>query len=72
MAIEMSEVFWTFFITSLIGLILALGKICYKSKCSQIDLCCIKITRNIDAEVKEDIELGTSSKDESESKKNIV
>ena len=72
MAIEMSEVFWTFFITSLIGLILAIGKICYKSKCSQIDLCCIKITRNVDAELKEDLELGTSSKDESESKKNTV
>lgn len=72
MAIEMSEVFWTFFITSLIGLILAIGKICYKSKCSQIDLCCIKITRNVDAEVKEDLELGTSSKDTDESKKNTV
>ena len=72
MAIEMSEVFWTFFITSLIGLILAIGKICYKSKCSQIDICCIKITRNVDAELKEDLELGTSSKDESESKKNTV
>jgi len=71
MAIEMSEVFWTFFITSLIGLILALGKICYKSKCSEINLCCIKITRNIDAEVKEDIELGSSSKDTDEKKNTI-
>jgi hypothetical protein len=68
MAIEMSEVFWTFFITSLIGLILALGKICYKSKCSEINLCCIKITRNVDAEVKEDLELGSSSKDTEEKK----
>jgi len=67
----MSEVFWTFFITSLIGLILALGKICYKSKCSEINLCCIKITRNIDAEVKEDIELGSSSKDTDEKKNTI-
>ena len=72
MAIEMSEVFWTFFITSLIGFLLAVGKLCYKSKCSQIDLCCIKITRNVDAEVKEDLELGTSSKDTEESKKNTV
>jgi len=72
MAIEMSEVFWTFFITSIIGLMLALSKICYKSKCAQIDLCCVKITRNIDAEVKEDLELGTSSKDTEENKKNTV
>jgi hypothetical protein len=64
MTIELSEMFWTFFITSVAGFILALGKMCYKSKCSSIDLCCVKITRNIDAEVKEDIELGSSSKDD--------
>lgn len=70
MSIEMSEVFWTFFITSLIGFLLAVGKLCYKSKCSEINFCCLKITRNVDAEVKEDLELGTSSKDTEESKKN--
>jgi len=69
MTIELSEMFWTFFITSIAGFILALGKMCYKSKCTQIDLCCIKITRNIDAEVKEDIELGNVSNDENQSKK---
>lgn len=53
---ELSEVFYTFLITSVIGLIVAVGKMCYKSKCSSIDFCCIKITRNIDAEVKEDLE----------------
>jgi hypothetical protein len=70
MAIEMSEVFWTFFITSLIGFLLAVGKLCYKSKCSEINLCCLKVVRNIESEVKEDLELGTSSKDTEESKKN--
>ena len=70
MAIELSEMFWTFFITSIAGFILALGKMCYKSKCTQIDLCCIKITRNIEAEVKEDIELGSKDLDETQSKKN--
>lgn len=58
MAIELSEMFWTFFITSIAGFILALGKMCYKSKCSSVEFCCFKITRNIEAEVKEDIELG--------------
>ena len=69
MAIELSEMFWTFFITSIAGFILALGKMCYKSKCTQIDLCCFKIVRNIDAEVREDIELGNGSNDENQSKK---
>ena len=63
MAIEMSEVFWTFFITSLIGFLLAMGKLCYKSKCSEINFCCLRVVRNIDVELKEDIELGTPSKD---------
>ena len=69
MAIEMSEVFYTFLITSVIGLMLAIGKMCYKSKCSQIEICCIKITRNIEAEVREDLELGESQKTNEESKK---
>jgi len=64
----LSEVFYTFLITSVIGLIIAVGKMCYKSKCSEINFCCIKITRNIEAEVKEDIELN-NKESESESKK---
>ena len=55
MSQEMSEVFWAAFLSTMVGFLLALGKICYKSKCSQIDICCIKVTRNIDAEVKEDL-----------------
>jgi hypothetical protein len=57
---DMTEMFWMFFISSLVGFILALGKMCYKSKCSTIELCCFKIIRNIEAEVKEDIELGNN------------
>ena len=57
---EMTEIFWTFFITTTIAFLLALTRACYKSKCNQIDLCCIKITRNIDAEVQEDLELGNT------------
>jgi hypothetical protein len=68
MAIELSEMFWTFFITSIAGFILAVTKMCYKSKCTQIDLCCIKISRNIDAEVKEDIELGNKEEENKSSK----
>ena len=69
MSQEMSEVFWGLVLTTMVGFLLALGKLCYKSKCSQIDICCIKITRNIDAEVKEDIEMGDSTKNNEETKK---
>ena len=51
-----TEIFWTLFLTSSIGLILALGRMCYKSKCSQIDVCCIKIVRNVEIEEHTDIE----------------
>ena len=46
----MSEVFWIGFYSSLFGLILAVGAQCYKSKCKQIDICCIKITRDVKGE----------------------
>jgi hypothetical protein len=72
----LSEVFYTFLITSLIGLIVAVGKMFYKSKCSEINLCCITVKRNIEAEVREDIELGNqrySNEDkDSESKKETI
>ena len=52
----LSEVFWAMVVSTLAGLIIAVGKMCYKSKCTEINFCCIKITRNIEAEVKEDLE----------------
>jgi hypothetical protein len=69
MSQELSEVFYTFLITSVIAFILALGKLCYKSKCSEINLCCFRIVRNVDVELKEDIELNSQHK-EDESTKN--
>lgn len=68
MAQELSEVFYTFLITSVVGFILALGRICYKSKCSSIDFCCVKIVRNVEVEMREDIELGSKSKDSDSNK----
>jgi hypothetical protein len=56
MAQELSEVFYTFLITSVIGLLLGVGRICYKSKCSTIDFCCIKVVRNVEIEKEEDLE----------------
>ena len=46
----MSEVFWTGLYTSLIGLVIAVGSQCYKSKCSQVDICCLKIVRDVEGE----------------------
>ena len=46
----MSEVFWTGLYTSLIGLVIAVGSQCYKSKCSQVKVCCITINRDVAGE----------------------
>ena len=54
MAQELSEVFWTFLITSCIGLLLAIAKLCYKSKCKEVNMCCFKIIRDTEGEEKID------------------
>ena len=51
----MSEVFWTGLYSSLIGFILAIGSQCYKSKCSKVEFCCIKIIR--DTTIEEEIDI---------------
>ena len=51
-----SEVFFTGLYSSLIGFILAMGAQCYKSKCSQVEFCCIKIVRDTTAEEELDIQ----------------
>ena len=49
----LSEVFWTFFITSLVGFLLKCASMAYKSKCKEVDICCIKIIRDVGLEEKE-------------------
>ena len=46
----MSEVFWSGLTTTLVSFILAIGSQCYKSKCSKVELCCIKIIRDTTGE----------------------
>jgi hypothetical protein len=46
----MSEVFWTGLYSSLIGFAIAIMASCYKSKCSKIDIGCIHIERDVEAE----------------------
>lgn len=52
----LSEIFWSFLITSIIGCGLALSRLCYKSKCSLIEISYkgIKIIRDINNEEKID------------------
>jgi hypothetical protein len=45
-----SEVFFTGLYSSLIGFILAIGAQCYKSKCKEVDIRCIKIIRDVEGE----------------------
>ena len=45
-----SEVFFTGLYSSLIGFLIAVGAQCYKSKCKEVNFCCIKIIRDVEAE----------------------
>jgi hypothetical protein len=45
-----SEVFFTGLYSSVIGLIIAVGAQCYKSKCKEVSCCCIKIIRDVEGE----------------------
>ncbi len=51
-----SEVFFTGLYSSLIGFLLAMGAQCYKSKCKEVQFCCIKITRDTTVEEELDIQ----------------
>jgi hypothetical protein len=49
----LSEVFWTFFISSVCGVLLVGIRMCYKSKCREVEVCCLKIVRDVETEEKE-------------------
>ena len=46
----MSEVFWTGLYSALMGFCLAAINQCYKSKCKEVNFCCIKIIRDVEGE----------------------
>ena len=50
----MSETFYVGLYSALMGFILAISAQCYKSKCSQVEFCCIKIIRDTTAEEERD------------------
>jgi hypothetical protein len=45
-----SEIFLTFVVTSVVGLIIGITTSCYKSKCSEVSFGCLKIIRNTEIE----------------------
>ena len=63
-----SEVFLTFAVTSFIGCVLAIGNLCYRSKCKEIGFCCISIKRDVEIEEIEDLEMIRNKKGEEEKK----
>ena len=48
------QIYWTFFVTTMCGFILALGRQMYKSKCKEVSCCCIKIVRDVKSEIELD------------------
>lgn len=65
-----NAVFWSFFITSTIGLLFGLAKMAYKSKCKEVQVCCLKIIRDTQTEEKE-MEFDRTHPVRSESKEQI-
>lgn len=46
----LSEVFWSFFLTSTIGCLMGIMRMIYKSKCKRCSLCGVTVERDIEAE----------------------
>lgn len=46
----LSEVFWSFFLTSTIGCIVSILRMMYKSKCKRCSLCGVVVERDVEAE----------------------
>jgi hypothetical protein len=53
----LSEVFWSFFITSIVGFLVVVGRMLYKSKCKEFSFCCFKIVRDVNLEAEIDEEM---------------
>jgi len=50
-------------------MILKLASLTYKSKCKECSVCCIKVVRDIENEVKEDLALGIEEESKKEENK---
>ena len=70
----LSEVFWSFFITSIVAFLIAVARMLYKSKCKEFGLCGLKIIRdvNLEAEIDEEmIDNGINPSDSSRELKHV-
>ena len=65
-----NAVFWSFFITSVIGCLLKFSAVIYKSKCKEFQCCCLKVIRDVETEEKlDEVEANRISK--SDTKDNL-
>lgn len=49
----LSEVFWIAFVSTASGMIIKLASMAYKTKCKECSMCCLKITRDVELEERE-------------------
>ena len=54
---EMSETFYVGLYSALMGFILAISAQCYRSKCREVKICCIRIIRDVEGEEEFDIQI---------------
>lgn len=54
---EMSETFYVGLYSALMGFILAISTQCYRSKCREVKICCIRIIRDVEGEEELDIQI---------------
>ena len=45
-----TETFYVGLYSALMAFVLAIGAQCYKSKCKEVNMCCIKIVRDVEGE----------------------
>ena len=60
---QFSEVFWSFFISSIIGCVIISVRLAYKSKCKTAQCCCLKIERDVEGEEKLDAVTNSDKKE---------
>ena len=51
---ELSEIYWIFFTSSVLAFCGVIVRYCYKTRCSYIECCGLQITRDIRAEEKDE------------------
>ena len=52
----MSETFYVGLYSALMGFVLAVINLLYRSKCKEVDICCIKVVRDIQIEEELDLQ----------------